>query len=118
MDRNAIQHLLLCVGMTPNEILHESEYFPVSQSEVGVRLLLHVFADLVVVIQLFCVSVSRTLVGLISLPSSLKILQSCVHSFDRSRNQNCFKHKAFFSIAVSVNMYFQASWFTLMNFFF
>lgn len=42
--------------MTPNEILHESEYFPVSQSEGGVTLLLDVFADLFVVIQLVCVS--------------------------------------------------------------
>lgn len=58
MARNAIQHLLLCVGMTPNEILHESECFPVSQSEVGGTLLLDVFAALIVVFQLFCVSSS------------------------------------------------------------
>lgn len=49
--------------MTPYEILHESEYFPVSQSEVGVTLLLNVFAVLIVVIQLFCVSSSVQSIG-------------------------------------------------------
>lgn len=63
MDQNAIQHLLLCVGMTPNEILHESEYFPVSRSEVGVTLLLHVFAALIVVFQLFYVSSSAQMIA-------------------------------------------------------
>lgn len=59
MDRNAVQRVPLCVGMTPNEVLHESEYFPVVQSGAGVTLLLNVFADLIVVIQLFCVSSSH-----------------------------------------------------------
>lgn len=95
--------------MTPNEILHESEYFPVSQSEVGVTLLLDVFAALIVVIQLFCVSSSVQSIGgfdLTLLPSFLMILQSRIHSFDSSRNQNSFKYKIFLSIAVSVNVYF------------
>ena len=49
--------------MTPNEILYESEYFPGTQSGIGVTLLLDVFADLIVVIQLFCVSSSDQNIG-------------------------------------------------------
>lgn len=49
--------------MTPDEILHESEYFPVSQPEVGITLLLCVFADHTVVTQLVCVSSSVQNIG-------------------------------------------------------
>lgn len=62
-DRNAAQCVPLWGGMTPDEILCESEYPPVAQSGGGVTLLLRVFAALTLVVRLFCVSGTDQSVG-------------------------------------------------------
>lgn len=57
MGGNATQRVPLCMGMASNGC------FPVARSGAGVKLLLNIFTDLIVVIQLFRVPGSDQNIG-------------------------------------------------------